>query len=304
MIHCQRSGKISQPIVFATLVRSAISQARARLLIQSLRAFGGDLCDCPFWVFTTDPEKAPCAGFEALNAQVIPLEVPQTVAGYIFGDKVYACAKAEAMAGASIQSLVWFDPMCLVLNPPVAFNLCAECDAAVRPVHIRNVGLLTTDPLDHYWRTIYATFKVPDIHHSAETFVDQAHIRAYFNSHAFAVRPCANLMGRWYPLFENLVLDQSFQSQSCQDDRHQIFLFQAVLSALLVTSLEPERLKILPPEYNYPYNLHQSVPLERRASSFNDLVTLVYEERPVDPRMIDDIIVNEPLRTWLIKHLP
>ena len=51
--------------------------------------------------------------------------------------------------------------------------------------------------------------------------------------------------------------------------------------------------------YNYPYNLHQSVPPERRAVALNDLVCLTYEERSLDPKLMTDIEVHEPLRPWL-----
>ena len=96
--------------------------------------------------------------------------------------------------------------------------------------------------------------------------------------------------------------DQAFQAKACQDERHQIFLHQAILSTLLVTMLDPERLRILPPDYVYPYNLHQDVPLDRRAAVMNELVCIYYEGRTLDPSAIDDIEVNDPLRSWLCEH--
>jgi len=96
-----------------------------------------------------------------------------------------------------------------------------------------------------------------------------------------------------------LVCDQAFQLDACQDERHQIFLHQAILSALIVTHLDPERVRTLPPDYSYPYNLHQSVPLDRRALALNDLVCIAYEDRSLDPHVVHDIAVDEPLRSWL-----
>ena len=77
----------------------------------------------------------------------------------------------------------------------------------------------------------------------------------------------------------HLICDQEYQSSSCQDERHQIFLHQFVLSALLATSLAPERMRVLPSDHGYPYDLHRSVPRQRRAQTLNDLVC--YLQRPL-----------------------
>ena len=141
-----------------------------------------------------------------------------------------------------------------------------------------------------------------DVQATVESFVDVQLLRAYYNSHAFAVNPSMGLLRQWFACFEALVCDQEFQSSSCQDERHQIFLHQAVLSALLSTSLEPERTRVLPPDYSYPYNLHRSVPLERRAHALNDLVCITYEDRSLEPDSVDDINIYDPLRSWLAVH--
>jgi hypothetical protein len=67
----------------------------------------------------------------------------------------------------------------------------------------------------------------------------------------------------------------------------------------VVTLLDPERIRMLPPDYSYPYNLHQVVPPDRRALALNDLVSIAYEDRSLDPDVVDDIAIHEPLRSWL-----
>jgi len=66
-----------------------------------------------------------------------------------------------------------------------------------------------------------------------------------------------------------------------------------------VRMLDWERIRILPAEYNYPYNLQSRVPPERRARALNDLVTVACEDRSMDPAAMDDIEVREPLLSWL-----
>jgi hypothetical protein len=285
--------------VFVILVSAIEQRSRARLLINSIRSFGGALRHCPIWLFEADSQQAPCDGLEEAGVRVLPLAVPDTVKHYGFAGKVYACAQAEALAGPEVRSLVWLSPDCLVIQPPLLFDLTASFDAAVRPVHIRNVGLGATQPVDDFWGKVYQSVGVGDVQTSVESFVDAQRIRAYFNSHAFAVNPSQGLCRRWFACFESLVCDRSFQAGACRDERHRIFLHQAVLSALLATALDPQRLCLLPPDYGYPYNLHQDVPPERRARALDDLVCIAYEGRSLDPAVVDDVEINEPLRSWL-----
>ncbi len=285
--------------VFLILVSTTRQRSGARLLIDSIRTFGGALSHCPIWLFETDPQRAPCDDLQDLGVRVIPLTVPDTVKHDWFAGKVYACARAEELASSKVRSLVWLSPDCLVIKPPTLFDLAPTFDVAVRPVHIRNIGLGATEPLDDFWSKVYETVGVRDIQTTVESFVDGQHIRAYFNSHILAVNPSKGVFRRWFAGFESLVCDQAFQSSACQDEQHQIFLHQAVLSALIATMLDPERVRTLPPDYSYPYNLHQHVPLDRRALALNDLVCIAYEERSLDPDMVDDIGIDEPLRSWL-----
>ena len=288
--------------IFLTWVYSARQKGYVQLLIDNLRAFGGALAQCPVWVFEANPQTASCKDLQSERVQVLPLETPNPVKHYLYADKVYACAQAEALAPPEARSLVWLTPECLVIQPPTLFDLDQDFDAAVRPVHIKNVGLLAVEPVDDFWKQVYEVAGVDDIQTTVESFVDRQHIRAYYNSAAFAVNPAAGLFSQWFECFETLVRDQAFQAKDYQDERHQIFLHQAILSTLLVTMLDPDRLRILPPEYVYPYNLHQDVPIDQRAAIMNELVCIYYEGRTLDPGAINDIEVNEPLRSWLFEH--
>jgi hypothetical protein len=206
------------------------------------------------------------------------------------------------MLGQGMGTLVWIDPGCLVVNPPTLYELGADFEAAFRPVHIQNVGLRVDQPLDAFWQGIYAELGITDVFATVQSFVDQRVLRAYYNSHAFAVNPALGILGRWLEHFQRLVGDAAFQRVACQDEPHQIFLFQALLSALITKEVNPTRLRILPPEYNYPFNLQERVPPEHRARALNDTVTFAYEDRSLNPAKITDIVVEEPLRSWLAAH--
>jgi hypothetical protein len=287
------------PLLFATLVRSHEDHTDARRLIASLRAFGGGLSGSPFWVFEADPAAAPCLDLEAEQTRILPLETPAAVKPAFFGDKVYARSRAEALAPAGTRTLVWVDPACLILQPPTAFDLDGAADAAVRPVHIQNVGLAPEAPLDPFWAGIYAAAGLDEVRSTVDSFVDGRRLRAYFNSHAHAVAPQCGLFRAWYELFEKLACDRAFQAVACPDETHRIFLFQAAFSALLATRLDPARLRILPPTYNYPYQLQERIPAERRIERMNDLVLITYEDCDLSPEALAGMHADEPLHGWL-----
>ena len=114
-------------IVFLTTA-SANSEPAVRLMIDSLRAFGGELAETPCWVFASKPDLVPA--FIDKDTDILPLMVPDSLTGFPFGIKVAACARAEALAPAGMNSLVWIDPFCLVVQPPMLFELGVDCDAA------------------------------------------------------------------------------------------------------------------------------------------------------------------------------
>lgn len=285
---------------FVTLVRSADERTKARLLIDSIRSFGGPLRRCPIWLFSTGREDGPAIA----DVETLPLTVPEAVAAMPFASKVYACAQAEALAGPEVGSLAWISADCLVLRPPLLMALGPQYDAAVRPVHIQNVGLETTQPIDPFWAGIYKAAGVSDVALTVESFVDRKPLRAYFNSHLLSIRPSLGIAGEWFEQFAVLANDSEFQASACGDELHQIFLHQAVLSAVLATRVDGERLHILPPDYSYPYNLQARIPPERRAAVLNDLACIAYEDRPLHPDSVHDIAIQEPLRTWLAARVP
>jgi hypothetical protein len=287
------------------LFRSEASERLARTVVESLRAFGGQLRDCQFWAFVLHPGRVSGALPGIAGVQRFPLVVRDDCPPYPFAEKVYACAKAEKMAGPDLRSLVMLSLDCLVVNPPLLFDLrsmpgVGPADAAFRPVHHRNVGSPAGEPTDDYWRGIYRALELEDMPHTIESFADRQTLRPYFNTHCFAFNPATGLGQAWWAHFRAMVTDQAFQAGSCRDELHQIFLHQAILSTLVAKQLPWERVRLLPPEYNYPLNLLNKMPADRRAHKLNKLVNAVYE----DTFPWGSIEIEQPLHAWLRERLP
>ncbi len=297
--------KSQSEMCFLILFRSEVGERLARTVIEGLRAFGGPLGTSPVWAFVLDADRAPQSlpGLEGVHR--FPLALEESCPPYPGAEKVYACARAEEMAGPEIRSLVWLSLDCLVIRPPVLFDLgpasgAAPADVAFRPVHHRNVGSLAQEPLDGFWGGIYQALGIDDMPYTVESFADGQTLRPYFNTHCFAFHPAAGLSRAWWAHFKALVTDEAFQVGPGHDELHQIFLHQAILSTLVAKMLPWQRVRILPPEYNYPLNLLNEIPPNRRAPTLNSLVNAVYE----DTFPWGSIEVQESLRSWLLERLP
>jgi hypothetical protein len=193
-------------------------------------------------------------------------------------------------------------PQSLTVRPPVLFELEDREAAAVRPVHITNVGSLAARPPDAFWAGVYEVVGRPDPSFTIESFVEGETLRPYFNSAGYSIDPSLGLLEEWSELFAELVLNAAYQRAACEDEAHQIFLHQAVLSTLLAVSVTRDRIRMLPPDYCYPYNLHGRVPEGSRARRLGDVTYVIAEDRSLHPDLMDDLTIEEPLAEWLRTH--
>jgi hypothetical protein len=290
---------------FVIMYRSEAGERRARIVVESLRAFGGTLGACPVWAFVLDPGRVEQALPGIGGVHRFALATEEGFPSYPFAEKVRAFARAEELAGPEIRSLVWLGLDCLVVNPPRLFDLgpasgAAPADAALRPVHHRNVGSPAHEPLDGFWQGVYGALGIDDMAHTVESFADRQTLRPYFNTHCFALNPALGLGRAWWAHFREMIADRAFQAGPCSDGLHRIFLHQAIFSTLVPKMLAWERVRWLPPKYNYPLNLLADMPPSLRASTLNSLVNPVYE----DAFPWGEIEIEEPLRTWLMERIP
>jgi hypothetical protein len=295
----ERDGNRAQNVLFFTTAGSKDELDSVRLLVESLREFGGQLSSCPIWLFDFGVPSVDYDLLADLSVKTIDSTVPDATESYELAQKVHSCAEAERLASPNVESLIWIGPDTLIVNPPDLYILGDGHDAALRPVHIKNVGLAVDEPLDEYWSRILEAAGAEQSTFSVESFIDRRRLRGYFNSHSYCVRRSLGLFRRWSECFENLVRDDDFQSSACSDELRRIFLHQAVLSALTLSMVDHNRSRILPSTYSYPYNLQSVVQATDRADAIGQLTSIVYEDRSLDPDLVRDIDIGEPLRSWL-----
>ncbi len=285
-----------QAPIFFTIASDESELRGAKLLLESLRQFGGQLSHASFWVFT--PPGFSSAIPEAWkNAQFHQIEEVPANPGYFFAAKACAWAQAENSAAKLTHSLIWIDPCCLILNEPQQLVLEGHLKAALRPVHIRNVGQPASQPLDGFWNAIYqqcgATPTTP-IH----SFVDEQAILPYFNSHCFCVEPQTGVLTRALRNLHALANDAGFMAEFCNDQLHRIFLFQCVLSATYLSLFSVNAIRLLPPGYGYPFHLQERIAPERQLRTLADIPVLVYEEEQNLPLVFERMQPTAAQQAW------
>ncbi|HPR16708.1 MAG TPA: hypothetical protein PLD62_00515 [Candidatus Cloacimonadota bacterium] len=287
---------------FFTLLTNAGDINRIRLLVNSLRTFGGKFAETVFLIFTFGK---PLAIFDDLpEIRQIPISLPDCYRKIPFSAKIFTCAQAERIAiKENIDSLIWIGSSAFFVQPPQQFDLEQSYSAAFRPVHHRNIGMPVETDLDDFWQGIYHFIGLKDDAHYVETFVESEKIRPYFNSHLFAIAPPVGILQRWEEAFCCFIEEGFCREEFCSDPLHRIFLHQALLSALLLKHLPWESLRILSPEYSYPLHLHHQVPPEKQPLALNELVCPVYEDTFHFPETLNGLKVDEPLAGWLKERM-
>jgi hypothetical protein len=258
-----------------TLAGSEETARCIRRLVLTLREFGGPLKDVPVHVYSPGELPASLAGlFGIVPARLDPAALP----GYIFALKVACCARAEQDCGETVNTLAWLGPTCLVFKPPVLLELGLDSDVALRPVHHRNVGSLAGEPLDGFWSRVYDAVGLEDTVRTVESLVDGQVLRPWYNTHLFGINPRLGLLSRWQTLFNELARDEPFQTGPCADELHEVFLHQAVFSALVTKEVAEDRIRLLPPDYSYPLHFQDRMSEAIRAERLDDLCLPVYED--------------------------
>lgn len=284
------------------------SETQALLLAESIRAFAGSLAQAPIWFLTPDIDKQLSAIFKqrlpALDISLIPIRIDRKILDFPLAGDVLAADLAESRAQDRADLLAWLGSNTVVVQEPKDFLLPKNKALGFRPVHHTLVGSRYDEPLDPFWTLIYQYCKVPETRvFPMMTHVDGTRIRPYFNAGLLVTRPERRLLQAWRETFFNIYQEPVFQKFYEKDERYRIFIHQAVLSGIILSTLETSEIQELPPTYNYPLHLHAQDVTDHRPSSLEELVTFRHEGFYADPEWIRKMPAKEPLKQWIAKRL-
>ncbi len=144
-------------------------ESQSKLLISSLREFGGKFKDLP--IFSYQPRKKfkvsreTIAFFEENNVEYIDIELNKDFSDYPFANKILASNHREINTNAEI--LIFLDSDVFFLNEPKEFPDFGSCNVILRPVDMKNIGVENSEDKNAtYWNNLY---KLLSLSHSSNS---------------------------------------------------------------------------------------------------------------------------------------
>jgi hypothetical protein len=301
-------GKTERLVFASTVYPSSRSETDSLLLAESIRAFGGSLDQAPIWFFTPEVKNQISAAFKkkslTLGVSLIAFKIDDQILDFPFAGDVFAAALAESTVLNQSRLLAWLGANTFVIQEPKALLLPDEKLLGFRPVHHTLIGSRYDEPIDGFWKLIYHHCGTPATRiFPMTTHVDGTRIRPYFNAGLLVTRPETRLLQDWRDTFFRIYQEPGLQSFYQENDRHKIFLHQAVLSGVILSKLKLSQIQQLPTTYNYPLHLHTQDVTHNRPSCLEDLVTFRHERFYTDPEWTNRIPAKEPLKQWIAKRL-
>jgi hypothetical protein len=295
-----------EQVMFASLAASPASFGKIRVLLDSLKDFGRELFRAPLVVVHPDGLDVTVENARLLKlpgVRMVPFHISKEEMDFPLAAVAIGAAAAERAVAAEAENLVWMLEDTLVLRSPSALVLPAWAQYAYRPGHITNIGSLWKAPPDAFWTAIYRHCNVePDHLFPMDTCVRDNTIRPYFNAGCQVTRPQNGLFSRWGELFRSLHHHADFRPFFA-NPLYRVFMHQAVLAGVVLSSFSPAQLYELPESYNYPLHLHADYPTEFRPTKPNDLVTCRYETFDELKKILAFIAVDEPIKTWILSRI-
>ncbi len=257
-------------------------ETEARILVESLRSFGGSLKGAPVSVLY--PADSPLRdgpdreALERLGTEFVPFRGDPGVMAFPLSDKAAAAAEAERRAEGRADALAWLDVDTVILAEPGEFLLPPGIALAGRPVHHRLIGSPYDEPPSLFWKLLYEAEAVPESNlYPMVSTMDRQRIRPYYNAGCLVVRPERRILRTWYAELARLIRDPAVIEEASKVPRGSLFLHQAALSAVILSRIPKEQIAELPFRYNYPLALHGTCPRDLRPASWNALATLRYD---------------------------
>lgn len=176
----------------------------AKLLIYSIRNFGGIIKDAPIYSYRPREgahlDQSTLDYFAENNVTYVPDVLNSEFPDYPLANKPLVCAHREVNTTA--DTLIFLDSDTMFFHSPKIFATLNDGEVLVRPVDRRNIGT-TIDfagETGSYWRELWEMAGIEE-RPEVRTTVGNEPILAYYNSGLIVTRTANGLMNHWKDLF-------------------------------------------------------------------------------------------------------
>lgn len=227
---------------------------KSRLLVRSLRAFGGRMKDAAVVSYSPRAGQYPsntCRDeFESLNVQMVVAPLNKEFSTYGLANKIYALNHAEeALPG---QSLLFLDSDKVILREPATLLGLGGRTFAARPVDLRICGAVSLDDCDGaYWQSVHRVCGVRRYRHVVTT-LESERIVEYYNSGMILAPACLGLFSAWLRNFSRV------WHECHRPIGGDFFVEQSTLAATV--SAMCDDVFVFPETYNVPIHLMRDFP--------------------------------------------
>ena len=266
-------------------------EQKTKLLIESIRTFGGEIKDAHIW--TVKPRRGKSLTDETIRflkekkVEYIDIDLNKKWYLYGFANKIYASAYIEQKFGATYETLVFLDCDTLVVNSVEKNILANGINVAIKPAEEKFIEISRDDEITPFWEMIFHICNVnPDDVWTVTTTVDQKKILACFNAGVIFTRAKTKLFQKWLANFNRLMLDARVYQLIYTEF---YLLEQAILAATIVKTLKVEQVKLLDNRYNFPFHFYDRIPEQDK---FKDIKILHYHH----------LFQEDPVKN--LEHLP
>jgi len=297
------AANLPDKFAFMTSVSTGEQERSVRAMIRSIRANAGEYRNCKVYVVLAQPDEASGNLLAGDNVELLSVEADSIFLDYPLAIKAFAASYVEQEVREKIRTLVWLDPGVIVLNSPESLDLKGKYDVSVRPVSlVNNIGLQPGVEPNDYWSPIYKANRLDyRTVRTIETIVDAVQIQPYYNCEVYSINPRLGLCKEWAAQLEDLLRDESYQTNTCTTPQRRLFLHQAILSGIIASRIKADRIKALPLTSGYPFNQHDRLAEEKKVSSLNEVSVVIFDYAWSSiTAWMDMIRIDEPLRSWLL----
>ena len=285
------------------VVESGDLEQKTRLLVESIRTFGGDIANSKIWA--VKPRKGKPLQKETLRffveKEVEFLDINRNKKWHLYGfaNKIYATAYIEKMYGIEYDTLLFLDCDVVVINPIDANFLDSHYKIAVKPIEEKFLVLSKHERLTDFWRMIYfnCEISVKNIW-EVKTTVDNKKVLASFNSGVIFSKGDSGFYNKWLSSFEKITNDIRAYHLPYMEF---YLLEQSLFSAVILKNYEKEDIKFLDNNYNFPF--HFSAEL-RGKYDFNSVKILHYHHLFGPGNEVEIQKLPLSLYNWFKRKLP
>ena len=248
-------------------------ESMSKLLISSLREFGGDFKDVP--IFSYQPRKQFKVSqetidfFEKNKVEYVDLELNKDFGNYPLANKLLASAHREQNTKAEI--LIFLDSDVLFFNEPKEFADFGSADVILRPVDMKNIGSENSeDENAGYWESLYKLLNVKVRRKVSTTVTNESIWEYYQGGHQISLTK-NNLFST---ANENFI---KVMEVGIIPNSGSTFIEQSVFAAT-VSQMEL-KVKLLGKKYNYPIHMeNEIINSDYLVSNFDSLVSIHYHD--------------------------